>query len=341
MAYPVSTGGSDQWQTSDGNKHDSMGAAQIAQDNIDSGKNMSFTNQQSSSGPKSLFDDPAYLEKHRKDMEEIRKSGNAVVDAHSRKLDSILDKYYRTVQKLHIEGNDFFRKQNWNGAIEALTKALSIYTSNQFEKFKKELFDHAHHVNKYWNKNSSKSEKLEDCPEYDFAETAIKTWQNDMERCREWLEMAKKNSVLFTKADELCGQGNRFKGQGNLDQAISCFSQAISYSGEWKAYCQRGRCYEEQGNIDQAIADFNSAIDSAVKKFGEITRADFMYQELYGNRDRLIEKAEQIKPIEERIVSLIRDGKAQSAFDVEKPKWEEIVGREMTNEDLDRIFGKK
>ena len=141
MAYPVSTGGSDQWQTSDGNKHDSMGEAKIAQDNIDSGKNMSFTNQQSSSGPKSLLDDPAYAEKNRKDWENISKLGDAVIDGQTQKMLGIIDKYAGEVPKLRDQGEACYNRGDWDGAIAVYTKILSIYTGPKWEQFKKEMHD--------------------------------------------------------------------------------------------------------------------------------------------------------------------------------------------------------
>jgi tetratricopeptide (TPR) repeat protein len=62
--------------------------------------------------------------------------------------------------------------------------------------------------------------------------------------------------------------------QGNLDQAIRYYSQAIALKPKTAPlYFVRGRAYKQQGNLDKAITDLTRAIE---------LKAD--YAEAYNNR---------------------------------------------------------
>ena len=120
MAYPVSTGGSDQWQTSDGNKHDSMGAAQIAQDNIDSGKNWTSDNQPASKSGQSIYDDPAYAAKNAQENAEFSARMRESYDKIA-KLDRELTKsFYEHIDTHRQDSYDCRARGDWEGAIREM-----------------------------------------------------------------------------------------------------------------------------------------------------------------------------------------------------------------------------
>jgi tetratricopeptide (TPR) repeat protein len=63
-------------------------------------------------------------------------------------------------------------------------------------------------------------------------------------------------------AEEYYNRGNQYRQQGNLDQAISDYTNAIRvYSKHAKAYYNRGNAYGKQGKLSQAIADYSKAIE--------------------------------------------------------------------------------
>lgn len=69
-------------------------------------------------------------------------------------------------------------------------------------------------------------------------------------------------------------QGVEANKQGNLDQAISYYSQAIALKPKTAPlYFVRGRAYKQHGDLDKAIADLTRAIT---------LKAD--YAEAYNNR---------------------------------------------------------
>ena len=104
MAYPVSTGGSDQWQTSAGNKYGSMGEAAIAQANIDSGKNMTFTNAQTSTQYRTpdgqTFNNEADAQKHIRDKEEMWRGIEAWVAEQAKIVGAELNELFKPARIL-------------------------------------------------------------------------------------------------------------------------------------------------------------------------------------------------------------------------------------------------
>jgi len=63
-------------------------------------------------------------------------------------------------------------------------------------------------------------------------------------------------------AEEYYNRGNQYRQQGNLDQAISDYSNAIRvYSKHAKAYYNRGNAYAKQDKLTQAVADFSKAVE--------------------------------------------------------------------------------
>lgn len=61
-------------------------------------------------------------------------------------------------------------------------------------------------------------------------------------------------------------RGNEAMARGNLDTAISAYSEAIRLEPAWAwAYCKRGQAHMNKGAYDQAIADCNKAIDLSPK----------------------------------------------------------------------------
>ena len=55
--------------------------------------------------------------------------------------------------------------------------------------------------------------------------------------------------------------GDIYLGQGQLDQAIADFTDAIQLKPNfWAAYLNRGTALRKKGEFDQAIADYNQAI---------------------------------------------------------------------------------
>jgi len=63
-------------------------------------------------------------------------------------------------------------------------------------------------------------------------------------------------------AEDYYNRGNKYREQGNLDQAIYDYTKAIKvYSKHAKAYYNRANSYVKQGKLSQAIDDYNKAID--------------------------------------------------------------------------------
>ena len=56
-------------------------------------------------------------------------------------------------------------------------------------------------------------------------------------------------------------QGDDPRNRGDLDWAISCYTEAIKLDPKWYGYySKRGEVYEETNKHDKAIADFTEAI---------------------------------------------------------------------------------
>lgn len=63
-------------------------------------------------------------------------------------------------------------------------------------------------------------------------------------------------------AEDYYSRGNKYREQGNLDQAIYDYTKAIKvYSKHAKAYYNRANSYVKQGNLSQAIDDYNKAVE--------------------------------------------------------------------------------
>jgi tetratricopeptide (TPR) repeat protein len=63
-------------------------------------------------------------------------------------------------------------------------------------------------------------------------------------------------------AEDYYNRGNKYKDQGNLDQAIYDYTKAIKvYSQHAKAYYNRGNSYVKQGKLSQALDDYNKAVE--------------------------------------------------------------------------------
>ena len=118
---PVSTGGSDQWQTSDGNKFGSMGEAQIHEDNINSGKNWttpSPSTPSETSGKSSASDIADNYGKvgNSSGYSESQKAAFAAGDI--RYQEGLMEKYVNPVVNA-------YNAKNWDAVIAGVNKAMS------------------------------------------------------------------------------------------------------------------------------------------------------------------------------------------------------------------------
>jgi hypothetical protein len=136
---PVSTGG--QWQTSDGNKHDSMGAAQIAQDNINSGKNWTSDNQPASSSGQSIYDDPAYAAKNAQENAEfsarMRKAHDKIAKLDRELMNSLNEKLDRHREDSYICRNN----GDWEGVIREMKLFIQLLHNPDFIQSVEELLN--------------------------------------------------------------------------------------------------------------------------------------------------------------------------------------------------------
>lgn len=81
-------------------------------------------------------------------------------------------------------------------------------------------------------------------------------------------------------AEDYFNRGNQYRQTGNLDQAISDYTNAIRvYSKHAKAYYNRGNAYSKQGRLSEAIADYSKAVE-----------IDPQYTEAYYNMGNTYEK---------------------------------------------------
>jgi tetratricopeptide (TPR) repeat protein len=63
-------------------------------------------------------------------------------------------------------------------------------------------------------------------------------------------------------AEDYYNRGNKYREQGNLDQAIYDYTKAIKvYSKHAKAYYNRANSYVKQGKLSQAVDDYNKALE--------------------------------------------------------------------------------
>ncbi len=120
------------------------------------------------------------------------------------------------------------------------------------------------------------------------------------------------------RAIEAYNQGVEAMNCEDLDQAITCFAEAIRLNPKFaEAYCNRGIVYDEKGEPDKAIADFTEAIrlnpkfteayhnrgvvytekgepDKAIADYTEAIRLNPKFAEAYYNRGAAYtEKGEQ------------------------------------------------
>ena len=114
--YPESTGGSGQWQTSDGNKYDSMGEAAIQQANIDSGKNMSFTNQQNTP----TYDDSAERIKKEQEFNQWQAKMSKLNEERLKSGFALIDHFNELIEDHRLESYKRRESGDWDGAIREM-----------------------------------------------------------------------------------------------------------------------------------------------------------------------------------------------------------------------------
>ena len=63
-------------------------------------------------------------------------------------------------------------------------------------------------------------------------------------------------------AEDYYNRGNKYREQGNLDQAIYDYSKAIKANSKYsKAYYNRANSYVKQGKLAEAIEDYTKAVE--------------------------------------------------------------------------------
>jgi tetratricopeptide (TPR) repeat protein len=95
-------------------------------------------------------------------------------------------------------------------------------------------------------------------------------------------------------AAKLYNSGNKMLKQGNYQDAIKDYDQALAIDKDFRAYYQRGVAYKMSGNLDSAEASFQSCIkakpdfDFAYNALGGVYFSKGKYQDAADNFEKIL-----------------------------------------------------